>query len=211
MNIRHAVVVNPTKPLPNNLAKLRSMKTIPPFQAVSLKLRMILSVLCLLAIQAQALPSYTMEDESNGLSDFARFKDSLTGVVEYTDLKLGNVDDIEIRVRHLTHPATGRSVKAVCLLIPAGEDSPYILVRYIDADELPDVLKALEGFNQRVETTKPEPDMRAFYVTRGQIGLGVKYYGKWKGIVMTDGITRTFGDGNFSKLYSLLQEASEKL
>ena len=185
------------------------MKSILSFQAI--RSRLVLSIIFLLLAQAQAFPSYTMEDESNGLSDFARFKDSLTGVVEYSDLKLGHVDDIEIRVRHLTHPATGRSIKGVCLLIPAGEDSPYILVRYIDADELPDVLKALEGFNQKVETTKPEPDMRAFYVTRGQIGLGVKYYGKWKGIVMTDGITRTFGDGNFEKMYRLLQEASEKL
>lgn len=171
------------------------------------------TVLCLLLLTAQlpALPSYTMEDESNGLSDFARFKDSLNGKVEYTDLKMGHVDDIEIRVRHLLHPATGRTLKGVCLLIPAGEDSPYILVRYIDADELPDVLEALKDYNQRVETTKPEPDMRAFYVTRGQIGIGVKYYGKWKGIVMTDGITRTFGEGNFSKLYRILQAASEAL
>jgi hypothetical protein len=176
-----------------------------------LKLR-ILIILCLfLPTQAQALPSYTVEDESGGLSDFAHFKDSLSGMVEFTDQKMGFIDDIEIRVRHLTHPATGRSVKGVCLLIPAGEDSPLILVRYIDADETGEVLNALEGFRQRVETTKPEPDMRAFFVTRGQIGLGVKYYGKWKGIITTDGITRTFGSSNFSKLVEILRAASELL
>ena len=172
----------------------------------------ILLVFCLLlTAQVHAFPSYTLEDESNGLSDFAQFKDSLSGKMEYTDLKLGHVDDIEVRVRHLTHSASGRTVKGVCLLIPAGEGSAYVLVRYIDADEVPDVLEALEDYQQRVSTTKPEPDMRAFYVTRGRIGLGVKYYGKWKGIVMTDGVTRTFGARNFSKLYEILRAASEEL
>lgn len=174
-------------------------------------LKVLLLLLCLLATQAQSLPSYTLEDESNGLSDFAQFKDSLSGKIEYSDLKMGFVDDIEVRVRHLTHPSSGRSVKGVCLLIPSGEGSALLLVRYIDADELPVVIEALEDYQQRVATTKPEPDMRAFYVTRGQIGLGVKYYGKWKGIVMTDGLTRTFGSRNFIKLIEVLRAALNEL
>ena len=102
-------------------------------------------------------------------------------------------------------------MKGVCLLIPSGESSPVLLVRYIDVDELGAVLEALRGFEERMETTKPEPDMRAYYVTRGRIGIGVKYYGKWKGIVTTDGITRTFGSRSFRKLHELLREASDQL
>lgn len=167
--------------------------------------------LLLLATMATALPSYTQEDETQGLSDFAQFRDSLSGQVELTDLKLGVIEDIDVRVRRLTHPATGRTVKGVCLLIPAGENSRLILVRYIDADELGQVLEAMADFENRMNTTEPEPDMRAYYMTRGRIGIGVKYYGKWKGIVKTDGITRTFGDGDFRNLREKLQEASRLL
>jgi hypothetical protein len=168
-------------------------------------------LLLLLSAPALAFPSYGQEDESQGLSDFAHFKASLSGMVELTDRKMGFVDDIEIRVRVLKDVKSGASVKGVCLFIPAGEGSPLILLRYIDADELAGVLIALQEFQDRIDTTKPEPDMKAYYITRGRIGIGVKYYGKWKGIVMTDGLTRTFGSRNFSKLKKTLEAASQYL
>jgi hypothetical protein len=165
----------------------------------------------LLAGSVAALPSYAQEDDSQGLSDYAQFQASLSGMVELTDQKMGFVDDIEIRVRHLRSVESGESVKGVCLFIPAGEGYPLILLRYIDADELGAVLEALAKFEEKIETTEPVPDMRAYYITRGQIGIGVKYYGKWKGIIMTDGITRTFGTRTFSKLRETLEAAALQL
>lgn len=176
-----------------------------------LKAKLLPIVLLFLALPAFALPGYTLEDESNGLSDFAQFKDSLTGQVEITDIKLGVADDIDVRVRYLVQPSTGATVKGVCLLIPSGENSALVLVRYIDPDELDDLLKALADFEQRVKNTSPEPDMRAYFTTRGRISIGVKYYGKWKGIVKTDGITRTFGSRSFRRLHALLRRALEIL
>jgi len=169
----------------------------------------VLFLLTVASVGAQ--PYYTREDDSQGLSDYAQFKASLRGMVELIDRKMGFAGDIEVRVRHLISVESGESVKGVTLFIPAGENDPLILLRTIDADELPAVLEALAMFADKIETSKPEPDMRAYYVTRGEIGIGVKYYGKWKGIITTDGITRTFGTRTFSKLKAKLEAAAQYL
>lgn len=146
-----------------------------------------------------------------GLSRFEIFEAGESGSMELTDRKLGFADDIEIRVRHLKFVNSGEQLSAVCLLIPPGEYQPASMVRYIDVDELPQVLEALRQFEERFEGPGPRPDMRAYYVTRGQVAIGIKYYGKWKGILRTDGITRTFGVRTFRKLRAKLEEAASYL
>lgn len=117
------------------------------------------------------------QDSTLSLSKFEEFYGK-TGIMTRTDQgKIGEILDLNVYLSRVTDLSTGDTLKAVNIV----QNSSIFLssinfgLLYIDFDEIPGVIKALEYYIQQIQQGKPKHNPYYEFVTSNDVLVGCSY------------------------------------